>query len=192
MRLWGGVILRWFYFKNKTDFTHLPPPTHEPTRTERSVPRHVALWPGTKEHSRGHAVWTRLPTAMLGKSPITPPASSQACSPVLGLGVLFGADTGLRFLSLQPCFSSFCNYLSMKSSVIPHCSLSFILVWVQAPPDWGVLRCVSSWHPFSAIPSIPSASRHPHSLSVHTNLTVPTKPLCNGVPWKHVLHVLQF
>ena len=125
MRLWGGVILRWFYFKNKTDFTHLPPPTHEPTRTERSVPRHVALWPGTKEHSRGHAVWTRLPTAMLGKSPITPPASSQACSPVLGLGVLFGADTGLRFLSLQPCFSSFCNYLSMKSSVIPH--LQFVL-----------------------------------------------------------------
>lgn len=155
------------------------------------MPRHTALWPGTKEHHRGHNVWTRLLTATLGKSPITPPASSQACNPLLGLGVLFGAAAGLRFLSLhglQPCSSSFCNYPPMKSSVIPH--LQFVLHFSlgAGSSDQHVLTCVLIHDPFSATASIVSAPRRPHWLSVHT---IPTEPLCNGVPWKRVLPALR-
>lgn len=101
-------------FQNKTHFTRSPPPTHAPTRAQRSVPRNSALPPGTEVHSHGHIACT---TAALGESPTTSLESFQA------LGVPFGADTGLRFLPLcllQPCSSPSCNHLLMKSSVTPH------------------------------------------------------------------------
>lgn len=139
-----------------------------------------------------------LPTATLGRSPITPPASSKACGPLLGLGVLFapyGADTGLWFPSLhgpQPCSSSFCYYLSMQMSVIPclqfvlHLSLGAGSSW-SGCPEMGFDPTPLCCRPFhsSCIQTSPLAlCAHPSHHSHQTSLQVSTTETCS--------HLLQF
>lgn len=102
-----------------------------------------------------------------GEKPHHTPGIIPGWQPTAGAGVLFGAHTGLKFLSLWAPALLFIFLqlpLDEELSDSPICHSSFILVWVQAPlirVSRAVFRCDTPFLPPLPLflpPDIPTRS----------------------------------
>lgn len=177
VRLQGRVSLRWFWFKNKTDFTHSPirpVPREGCAQAGCPVAGHQGAQPGPR-------TLDRAPHGTAGEKPHHTPGVFPGLQPGAGFGVFFGADAGLGFLSL------FRNCLSMKSSTIPR--LQFVLrLSLGAGSSWlgGPEMCFDltpffcrPFHPFCIQTSPLALCAHQSHHSHQTSLQQRTMKTCS-------------